>query len=81
MADDETSTSDEAPREDSRFEGIRVEFQSGEFGEVRIRRRRDESDGDKSEAADSDETKSELRVSRHDRAAARCGRWGDEQWR
>ena len=81
MAKDNNFTSDEAGDDRSRFGCIRVEFSNDEFGEVRIRRGGSDTSDEGPVGGERDGTEEELRVSRHGGAAARCGRWGDEQWR
>ena len=73
MASDDTFGSD-----DSVGERSDVERPNDIYEETRTERRPDESTNETTEPAAGERKR---RVVRSDPAAARCGRWGDEQWR
>ena len=78
MAIDDTFGPDESVGERRDEAGREIRLPDVTCGEMRVSlRASDSTDGTPAP----NDCEQELRVSRYDPAAARCGRWGDERWR
>ena len=78
MVSDDAFNSDGSVGQPGEGGGSNVGLSVDTYDEICVELR---TNGPMSETPGPDEGERELRVARYDLAAARCGRWGDDQWR